>query len=162
MPTSDHWTALKKLLWYLSGTQDLGITLTKVKDFEIICYCDADWRGGPIDRKSHTGYLIYIGRTLVSWFSKKQSVLARSSTEVEYRTIATTVEQEAEGVSIVNDKIGSKNSFTNEGANRYRGYLYRRQPYLPQQDEIRRDGFSLHLGKIRTRCAESKSHIWDL
>jgi len=96
-PSSGHWVAMKRLLRYLAGTQQLGITLNKVRDFNITCYCDADWGGDLMDRKSHTGYLIYIGDSLVAWSSKKQAALARSSTEAEYRAVATTVE-EAEGI----------------------------------------------------------------
>ena len=51
-------------------------------------YCDADRAGNEIDRKSTTGYCTFVGGNLVTWKSKKQSVIARSSAEVEYRSMA--------------------------------------------------------------------------
>jgi len=92
-PKPVHWTAMKKILRYLSGTPKLGITLSKVKNFSITGYCDSDWGGDKGDRKSQTGVLIYLGDTLVNWISRKQSTVARSSTEAEYRAIATAVEE---------------------------------------------------------------------
>lgn len=84
---------MKKILRYLSGTQTLGITLSAVTDFTLTSYYDVDWGGDTVNRKSQTGMLIYLGETLVSWSSRKQVTVARSSTEAEYRTIANTVEE---------------------------------------------------------------------
>lgn len=53
-------------------------------------FCDSDWAGNPNDRKSITGYCLLLRNSLLSWQSKKQSVIARSSTESEYRSMATT------------------------------------------------------------------------
>lgn len=50
--------------------------------------CDSDWAGSPDDRKSTTGYAIYVGPCLISWTAKKQPVVARSSTEAEYGSMA--------------------------------------------------------------------------
>lgn len=58
-----------------------------ISEIGITVYCDADWKGDTIDRKSRTGYLIYVRGTLISWSSRKQNTLARSSTEAEYRAI---------------------------------------------------------------------------
>jgi len=118
-PKPLHWTAMKKVLRYLSGTQSWGITLGKVNDFAITGYCDADWAGDKVDRKSQTGYLIYIDGTLVAWSSRKQSTVSRSSTESEYRAIATTI-QELEWVKnlLVELGVGVKNPITLKSDNR--------------------------------------------
>jgi len=71
-PKTVHWTGMKKILRYLSGTQEMGIKLSKVTDFTITGYCDSDWGGDKADRKSQTGVLIYLGETLVNWISRNR------------------------------------------------------------------------------------------
>jgi hypothetical protein len=89
-PTSTHLTAAKRVLRYLKGTLDYGLYYTK-GTLQLNGYCDSDWAGSPDDRKSITGYGIYLGPCLISWAAKKQPVVARSSTEAEYRSMALTV-----------------------------------------------------------------------
>lgn len=72
-PKMIHWLAVKRVLCYFFRTQKHGIALRQVKDFSVTAYCDADWEGDTVDRKSRTGFLVYVGGTLVSWVSKKQS-----------------------------------------------------------------------------------------
>ncbi|XP_015170070.1 uncharacterized protein [Solanum tuberosum] len=69
----------------------LGLLMSSKKSGKINAYCDADWASCVLSRKSVTGYGIKIGESLVSWKSKKQNTVSRSSAEAEYRSMATTV-----------------------------------------------------------------------
>ncbi|KAK2986874.1 hypothetical protein RJ640_000992 [Escallonia rubra] len=86
-PTVKHWAALEQILCYLKGAPDLGLLYSNHGHSYIECFSDADWAGSKLDRKSTTGYCVFVGGNLVSWKSKKQSVVSRSSAESEYRAI---------------------------------------------------------------------------
>jgi hypothetical protein len=90
VPTTVHLTAAKRVLHYLKGTFTFGLHYTK-GSLNLNGYCDSDWAGSLDDRKSTTGYYIYLGPCLISWATKKQAVVARSSTEAEYRSMALAV-----------------------------------------------------------------------
>jgi len=87
-PQDIHWISLKRMLRYLAGTQTMGIILKSTNDFNISAYCDTDWATYTVDRCSHTGYMVYLGDSLITWCSKKQNIVSRSSTESEFRAIA--------------------------------------------------------------------------
>nr|AEJ72555.1 putative retroelement polyprotein [Malus domestica] len=81
---------VRRILRYLKGTVGTGIVIRKIGNAHIVGYTDADWGGSKIDRRSTTGYCTFVGGNLVTWKSKKQSVVARSSAEAEYRAMAST------------------------------------------------------------------------
>ena len=87
-PLQPHWTACKRVLRYLKETIDYGLVFKKSSCLDLIAYSDADWGSDPDDRRSTGGYCIYLGDNLVSWSSKKQSVVSKSSAESEYRAMA--------------------------------------------------------------------------
>jgi histone deacetylase 1/2 len=92
-PLESHWKAVKRILRYLKGTLHHGLLLnpaTKGPPFSLHAYSDADWGSDQDDRRSTSGSCIYFGPNLVSWGSKKQPLVARSSTEAEYRSMANT------------------------------------------------------------------------
>lgn len=92
-PTSDHWQALKRVLRYLSGTLTHGIFLRRDNSTNLHAFSDADWAGDSDDYVSTNAYIVYIGSHPVSWTSKKQQGVARSSTEAEYRAVANTASE---------------------------------------------------------------------
>jgi hypothetical protein len=63
----------------------MGLSIQPASQLTINAYADSDWAGCPDDRRSTTGYLVFLGNNLISWTSKKQTTVARSSTEAEYR-----------------------------------------------------------------------------
>ncbi|XP_019173884.1 PREDICTED: uncharacterized protein LOC109169456 [Ipomoea nil] len=87
-PTEDHWGLLKCVLRYIKGTLDYGLRVSPSVSSDIHAYSDSDWAGCPVDRKSTSGYAVYLGTNLVSWVSRKQRTVARSSTEAEYKGLA--------------------------------------------------------------------------
>ncbi|KAK9064797.1 hypothetical protein SSX86_016179 [Deinandra increscens subsp. villosa] len=90
-PKLDHWNALKRIIRYLQGTSHYGLTLSKSSSLSLVAYTDADWAGCPNTRRSTSGYCVYFGNNLVSWSSKRQSTISRSSAEAEYRGVANVV-----------------------------------------------------------------------
>ena len=90
-PRDTHWGLIKRLLRYLRGTTSHELRIAGSSSIAIAAYSDADWAGCPDTRRSTSGYCIYLGDTLVSWSSKRQPTVSRSSAEAEYRAVANTV-----------------------------------------------------------------------
>ncbi|CAH9083346.1 unnamed protein product [Cuscuta epithymum] len=87
-PTINHWAAVEHILCYLKGAPGRGIVYQNHDHMRIECFVDADWVGSKDDRRSTSGYCVFVGGNLVSWKSKKQNVVSRSSAESEYRAMA--------------------------------------------------------------------------
>ncbi|CAH9140198.1 unnamed protein product [Cuscuta epithymum] len=90
-PRASHLHALKRVLRYIKGTPHLGLLLRKSPVTNLIAYTDADWGGCPDTRRSTSGYCVFLGDNLLSWSSKRQPTLSRSSAEAEYRGVANAV-----------------------------------------------------------------------
>ncbi|KAM1791281.1 hypothetical protein ACFX12_035264 [Malus domestica] len=88
-PTTTHWIAVKRILRYLKSTPDHGLVY-KPGPLTLTAFADSDYAGDPDDCKSTGGFCIFLGPNLVSWSSKKQKGVSRSSTESEYRQLAIT------------------------------------------------------------------------
>ncbi|KAF3668615.1 putative LRR receptor-like serine/threonine-protein kinase-like [Capsicum annuum] len=87
-PTQTHWSLVKRLLRYLQYTKNHGLQITSKTHPGLFMYSDADWAGDINDRNSTSGYILYVGANPISWSSKKQRTVARSSTEAKYRAVA--------------------------------------------------------------------------
>ncbi|KAJ9565343.1 hypothetical protein OSB04_001309 [Centaurea solstitialis] len=94
-PRLPHLNALKRILRYLKGTLSHGLHLKASAVDRLVAYSDADWAGCPNTRRSTSGFCVYLGDNLVSWSSKRQHVVSRSSAEAEYRGIANVVAETA-------------------------------------------------------------------
>ena len=87
-PSKDHMCAVNRILQYLKATPGKGLLFAKKGDLNVEGYTDADWAGSILDRRSTSGYFTFVGGNLVTWRSKKQKVVARSSAEAEFRGMA--------------------------------------------------------------------------
>ena len=83
-PKECHLVAVKRILRYLVHTPSLGLWYPKGSNFNLIGYADSDYAGCKVDRKSTSGTCQFLGRSLVSWTSKKQNSVALSTAEAEY------------------------------------------------------------------------------
>ncbi|XP_021991493.1 secreted RxLR effector protein 161-like [Helianthus annuus] len=92
-PRQSHMDACNRVLRYLKTTPGQGILIPKGGGTNLIAYCDSDWLCCPFTRRSRTGYLLLLGGAPISWKSKKQSVVSRSSAEAEYRAMANAVSE---------------------------------------------------------------------
>ena len=89
-PTNVHLQVAYWVLRYLKGTPGSGLFFPTTGTPQLQAFSDSDWAGCQDSRKSTTGFLVYFGSSLVSWQSKKQSTVSRSSSEAEYRALAST------------------------------------------------------------------------
>ena len=83
-PREPHLAALKRILRYIRGTLHLGLLLRLSRQTDLVVYSDVDWAGCPNTRKSTSNYVVFLGDNLISWSSKRQTAVSRSSAEAEY------------------------------------------------------------------------------
>ncbi|KAJ4760696.1 Retroelement pol polyprotein-like [Rhynchospora pubera] len=89
-PLQAHYDAAIRVLRYLKGNPGQGVVLRADSDLRLYAYCDSDWASCPLTRRSLTGYFVMLGQSPISWKTKKQHTVSRSSAEAEYRSMATT------------------------------------------------------------------------
>ena len=84
-PTTIHMKAAKRILHYLKVTIDFGLFYySSSKNLRLEGFCDSDFGGDIDDRKSTTGFVLFMGDNAISWCSKKQSIVTLSTCESEY------------------------------------------------------------------------------
>ncbi|XP_019053531.1 PREDICTED: uncharacterized protein LOC109114786 [Nelumbo nucifera] len=87
-PRTSHMQAVNKILAYLKGCPGKGMLYSNHGHLKIEAYTDVDWAGSIDDKRSTSGYYALVGGNLISWKSKKQSVVVRSSAEAKYRAMS--------------------------------------------------------------------------
>jgi len=95
-PSTLHWKIAKRLLRYLKGTIELGISYSSSDGPSaniLYGFADADWASDTSSRNSTSGYIFKIGDNLISWKCKLQDVIALSTTEAEYYSLSAAVKE---------------------------------------------------------------------
>jgi hypothetical protein len=87
-PREPHMTVMKRILRYLQGTPDYGLLLHHSSSSNLVIYMNAYWVGCPDTRRSTSCYAVFLRDNLISWSAKRQTVVSRSSAEVEYHAVA--------------------------------------------------------------------------
>lgn len=88
-----HYKMVKRILRYLEGIVDLGLHFSSNSTLDLYAFLDADWASFPITRHSTTRYYVFLRSNCIFWSTKKQHIVSRSSSEVEYHAMShTTVE----------------------------------------------------------------------
>nr|GFA34220.1 putative reverse transcriptase, RNA-dependent DNA polymerase [Tanacetum cinerariifolium] len=83
-PKECHLHTVKRIFRYLKGHPKLGLWYPKESPFDLVAYTDSDYGGATEDHKSTTGGCQFLGRRLISWQCKKQTIVATSTTEAKY------------------------------------------------------------------------------
>lgn len=89
-PRIEHWEAALRVVRYLKGNPGQGVLLDSHCDLRLYGWCDSDWATCPLTRRSLTGWIVFLGHSPISWKTKTQHTVARSSAEAEYRSMAST------------------------------------------------------------------------
>ena len=83
-PSAADWTSVKKVMRYLKGTKEKKLILSGRHNLTLSAYCDSDWAGDSSDRKSTSRFIVFLGKSLISWTSKKQNTVAHSTMESKF------------------------------------------------------------------------------
>lgn len=87
-PREAHWEAALRVVRFLKRSAGQGIMLRADSDLRLTVYCDSDHASCPLSRRSLSSYIVFLGGSPISWKTKKQRTISRSSAEAEYRAMA--------------------------------------------------------------------------
>ena len=87
-PRTSHWQALTHTQNYVYSTYGQGIVIKGVDHLSLHAYTDSDWAVFPDTRRSVSGYILLLGQSPISWKSKKQNIISKSSAEAEYKAMS--------------------------------------------------------------------------
>jgi hypothetical protein len=105
-PGEVHWEAAVAILGYLMGTKERGIILGRTVGWEdglLLGYADADWANDLDDRKSVSGGALFMGGSLISWFSRKQGMISTSTAEAEVHALLEMVYSVGNAVAVLEE-----------------------------------------------------------
>lgn len=120
-PTDEHWKAAQRVLVYARDTADLSVTLGG-HDLTLTGHSDSDWAEQREDRRSTTGFLFCLGKSPVSWKSRRQPTIALSLTEAEYMALTDTAREALwwrailEELGVINLSSATVIHYDNKGA----------------------------------------------
>ena len=92
-PSMIHWVAVKRVLRYLKGTRFHGLKFVGNKNDKLVGFSDSDWAGDVATHRSTSGYVFQFGQSTISWCSRRQQTVAKSSTEAEYVALGTSAQE---------------------------------------------------------------------
>lgn len=92
-PTKPIWVSAKRLLRYISGTRNVGFQFNGRSSMKLVGFSDSDWGGCKLDQRSTSGYPFTMAGAAISWKSKKEGCVARSSSEAEYMALSAAVKE---------------------------------------------------------------------
>ncbi|KAE8656940.1 hypothetical protein F3Y22_tig00116997pilonHSYRG00655 [Hibiscus syriacus] len=103
-PSETHMQVAKRILRYLAGTVEYGLLFKPSREaLRIVAFAEVDWGGCVDDRRSMSRHCVLLGGNMVSWSTKKQKVVSRSTMEAEYRSLADAVAEVTWIDALLND-----------------------------------------------------------
>ncbi|GKE11495.1 putative ribonuclease H-like domain-containing protein [Tanacetum coccineum] len=103
-PKMSHLHAMKRIFRYLKGQSKLGLWYPRDSPFDLEAFSDSNYDGASLDRKSTTGGCQFLGKRLISWQCKKQTIVANSTIKVEYVAAANCCGQSSRPINLVADE----------------------------------------------------------